>query len=411
MKPLYLASSTLLLGLLAPTLAQATNGYFSHGYGIKSQGMAGVGIALPQDGLAAASNPAGIAYVGTRADIGASLFKPKRHSRISGNGYRMDGSYSGNGKKHFLIPELGYVQQLSPSWATGLAIYGHGGMNTGYQNNPFQSVGGQGSAGVNLEQLYVSPSLAFRLNPKHAIGLSLNLAYQRFEAKGLQGFASQSESPNHFSNRGKDSSTGWGLRLGYTGEIAPGLTLGLTYASKTYMSKFKKYKGLFADQGSFDAPASYGLGLAWQATPRLTLAGDLQRIEYSKINPVGNLMIQAPFGSSNGPGFGWRDQTIAKLGLSYQATERLTLRTGYSHASQVIRSSQVMLNILAPGVIQDHVSLGATWRASEHGELSLAYTYALSQSVKGELPASMGGGQARLKMSQHSLGLAYGWLL
>ena len=58
MKPLYLASSTLLLGLLAPTLAQATNGYFSHGYGIKSQGMAGVGIALPQDGLAAASNPA-----------------------------------------------------------------------------------------------------------------------------------------------------------------------------------------------------------------------------------------------------------------------------------------------------------------------------------------------------------------
>jgi long-chain fatty acid transport protein len=33
----------------------ATNGYFSHGYGIKSKGMGGVGIALPQDAMAAAT--------------------------------------------------------------------------------------------------------------------------------------------------------------------------------------------------------------------------------------------------------------------------------------------------------------------------------------------------------------------
>lgn len=409
MNPLRVATSTLLLGLLAPALAQATNGYFSHGYGIKSQGMAGVSIALPQDGLATASNPAGIAYVGNRADVGLAWFKPSRSSRIQGNQFGMDGHYSGNGKKNFLIPELGYVRQLNTKWATGLAIYGHGGMNTDYKSNPFQSVGGQGAAGVNLEQLYFSPSLAFRFTPRHAIGLSVNLAYQRFEAKGLQGFAQMSQAPGHFSNRGKDSSTGWGLRVGYTGDIAPGLTLGLAYASKTRMGKFHKYKGLFSNQGSFDAPASYGIGLAWQATPRLTLAGDLQRIEYSEIMPVGNLMSSAPFGSSNGPGFGWRDQTIAKLGISYRANDRLTLRTGYSHASQVIRSSEIMLNILAPGVIKDHFSLGGTWRIGQHGEFSLAYTHAFSRSVKGPLSAMPGGGQARLKMNQHSLGLAYGW--
>ena len=37
--------------------AFATNGYFAHGYGMKAKGMAGVGNALPQDGLAAATNP------------------------------------------------------------------------------------------------------------------------------------------------------------------------------------------------------------------------------------------------------------------------------------------------------------------------------------------------------------------
>ncbi len=42
-----------------PLAALATNGYFAHGYGVRSVGVAGVSIALPQDGLVAASNPAG----------------------------------------------------------------------------------------------------------------------------------------------------------------------------------------------------------------------------------------------------------------------------------------------------------------------------------------------------------------
>ena len=37
-----------------PLAASATNGYFAHGYGVRSIGVAGVSIALPQDGLAAA---------------------------------------------------------------------------------------------------------------------------------------------------------------------------------------------------------------------------------------------------------------------------------------------------------------------------------------------------------------------
>lgn len=54
-RPTLLAAATLMA--LSP-LAHATNGYFSHGYGVQSQSMAGVGIALPLDGLTAATNPA-----------------------------------------------------------------------------------------------------------------------------------------------------------------------------------------------------------------------------------------------------------------------------------------------------------------------------------------------------------------
>jgi len=49
-----------LIIIAASAEANATDGYFAHGYGVKSQGMGGVGIALPQDALAAAANPAGM---------------------------------------------------------------------------------------------------------------------------------------------------------------------------------------------------------------------------------------------------------------------------------------------------------------------------------------------------------------
>ena len=87
----------------------------------------------------------------------------------------------------------------------------------------------------------------------------------------------------------------------------------------------------------------------------------------------------------------------------------MTLRAGYSHNDQPIKKDQTFLNILAPGVVQDHLSAGATWQLDEHQDVSIAYTHALEKEVKGEnsIPAMLGGGEANLKMSQNILGLAY----
>lgn len=102
--------------------------------------------------------------------------------------------------------------------------------------------------------------------------------------------------------------------------------------------------------------------------------------------------------------------TVSKLGASYDVRE-WTLRAGYSHATQPIPSDQTFLNILAPGVIQDHLSLGATWRLAKDGELSLAYTHGLKKTVSGSgsIPVSYGGGEANIHLSEDILGIAYGW--
>ena len=80
------ASRLLPLALLAATPVFATDGYFSIGYGLKQVAQGGAGVALPQDALAAATNPAGIVFVGDRFDLGVTLFRPIRDGSITGSG-------------------------------------------------------------------------------------------------------------------------------------------------------------------------------------------------------------------------------------------------------------------------------------------------------------------------------------
>jgi long-chain fatty acid transport protein len=411
-----------LAATLTATSAHATDGYFAHGYGIKAQGMGGVGIALPQDALAAATNPAGMGLIGDRIDFGVTWFRPQRETTISGNAFPgVDGKYEGNDTENFIIPEFGYNRQIKPALTLGVSVYGNGGMNTDYEKAiPLL---GSTKPGVDLIQLFIAPTATWKVTQAHTIGASLNVAYQRFEAKGLQNFDQPgiSKSPGKVTNNGHDSSYGLGLHLGWVGQINDYLTLGATYQTKTYMSKFNDYKGLFAENGDFDIPASYGLGIAVKATPAFTVAADVQRIEYSDVKSIANASLPNlgnGLGSNNGAGFGWKDVTVVKLGASYAWDENLTLRAGYNHTTQPIRRNETLFNILAPGVVQDHLTLGATYVLPNKSELSFAYMHAFEESVKGRNsippgfpPAGFGGGNSNIKLYEDSIGIAYGWKL
>ena len=407
--------SSLLIVFLSLNV-HATNGYFQHGYGIKSQGMGGVGIALPQDALAAATNPAGMAFIGERYDLGVNIFRPEREAEIYGNTNSANNKiHDANETEFFLIPEFGYNKVLSEQYTAGLSIYANGGMNTDYDDGVGSFFGA--SAGVDLKQIFFTPSITFKPDPNQSIGVAINFAYQSFQAKGLSNFAGFSNEQSNLTDNHHEHSYGAGIKVGWMGKVIDKLTLGATYHSKTYMSKLDDYAGLFAEGGDFDIPASYGVGFAYEATPDFTVAFDYQRIEYSDVKSVGNPLrpnlFSSGLGKADGAGFGWRDINVFKLGFNYQWDDKLTLRAGYNHNSQPIPSSETLFNILAPGVITDHLSLGFTYKFTESRELTLAYTHGFKQDVKGSnsiptTPIDYGGGEADLKMYQNSLGIAYG---
>ncbi len=410
--------TAVLIGLTAvPAAATPTNGYFSHGYGIRSQGMAGIGIALPQDALAAATNPAGMALIGDRIDIGASLAHRTARSALDTSFGPFAGEYDGNDTQYFLIPEFGYNRMIRPGVSLGVSVYANGGMNTDYADLNARTTGilvpgsgifGTGPAGLDMMQLFVAPTFAAKAGGRHAFGISPIFAYQQFSAEGAQNFDNPllSSSPGNVTNRGRDHSTGWGIRLGWTGEVAPNVTLGAAWQSRLRMGKFDKYRGLLAEQGGFDIPANYGIGIAARMNPKTTVAADIQTIEFGRIALLGNSGNAATLlGANDGPGFGWRNMTIFKLGASHAPRDTLTLRAGISHGTQPVPGDQTSFNMLAPVTVQDHLTAGATWTLRSGGELSLAYAHGFRKTVNGS-GATAG---RNISLEGDILGIAYGW--
>ena len=421
---LKLGLVALVIAVLAGT-AFATNGYFSHGVGMKAKAAGGASAAWPQDALSGANNPAAPAFLGDRFDVGLDLVRPDRGGGITGNtgGDAVDGDYDANGKSNFFLPEFGYNRAYRDHMAVGFAIFAAGYMNTSYTTTI--PLFGTSKAGADLMQIFLLPYVAYKVNEKHSIGFGLNIAWQIFEAAGLEDFTAVTPEdstegvfsiyPASVTNNGHESSAGLGITLGYMGRVHDQVDIGLVYRSRTYMGRFKKYQGLFAEEGDFDIPPSLAGGIAVRVDPRVTLAFDVQHIWFSQIKSLNNPLLpnftEARLGEVDGAGFGWQDVTAFKFGAAFEASDKVRLLGGYNYGAQPIPESEALFNMLMPGVVEHHITLGASVLAWRSMEITLAYMHALDSTIEGSgsIPETMGGGESDLRMSGNSLGVAVGW--
>jgi len=410
--------------LTIPMTAMATNGYFGHGYGTKNKGLAGGGVALAQDAMIAATNPAGMVTVGDRLDLGLAIFSPSPRSYTDGTpgpGFVFGpASSQESDNDFFLIPHIARNWMLDSDSSIGVSVYGNGGMNTEYPIGVYAG-GGAGVTGVNLEQLFINTTYSRKIDNKSSWGVSLIAVYQTFEAKGVSPFGGFSLDSANLSNNGKDTSTGFGAKFGWQGEVSKGLTLAASYQTEMDMSKFDKYAGLFAEGGDFDIPSTWTVGLAFDVSPKSTLTFDIQQIMYSDIAAISNSIALmgsactpgAPavgagcLGGSNGAGFGWEDMTIYKLGYQWETSPDWTWRVGVSQGDQPIPNGETMFNILAPAVMETHLTAGFTMKTGSDSEFNLAAMYAPKSTVTGV--SNFGGETISIEMTQYELEASWAW--
>lgn len=408
-----LRAGVVISALLASTgLASATAGYFQLGFGPRQNAMGGAGVADSRDAMAMALNPAGIAGMDSELQLGVTLFMPFR-GYDAGPGFAASPGVESD-SNIFAVPNAAYVHKIDEDSSLGVTLYGNGGMNTNYADTPNAACppGGSGvfcggKAGVDLMQAFLSVDYARRFGPLK-VGIAPTLVGQRFKADGLGAFGMMgfSSDPTHLTNNGYSYSWGGGLRAGAELSVAENLRLAVSGQTKMWMSKFDKYSGLFSDGGDFDIPAAITAGIAFDATPDLTFTADYQHIFYSGVNAVSNSSLITPgsLGTANGPGFGWHDVDVFKLGAEWRATDIWTLRAGYAYSTNPVKSSDVMFNILAPGVVKHHITAGASVQASEKNSLDFSAMYVPDSSVSG---LGMGGQPISIHMHQWQFGA--GW--
>ena len=421
------------IALLMTPAVYATNGLAPTGLGQVHKAMGGAAAGNPENTTSMSTNPAAASFINDGYDVELELFKPNRTIYRKTLPAQMGGipgkKYTANEKSVFFIPGGGYKKTINNKFSVGVAVYGNGGMNTEFKKGPtFISPGGPGyppagseipfsqkpgeRSGINLEQLFIAPTLGVKLNDRHSLGISANLVYQRFEAKGLQSLAGGSADQAHFTSTGTSSATGIGATIGWMGKLSETTTVGASYRMKTKMGKFKKYAGLFPDHGRMDIPASLTVGISSQVTPKTKLAFDIQQIYYSDTHAIGNPSDKKdasgnplPFGVKNGPGFGWDDQTVYKVGVKHQKTPRLALMAGYNHGGSPVGPEDTFFGSLAPGVVEDHLSLGFEYKLSKNSSLLGSYTHTFSNKVKGDLIKKRQ--PFDLEMDQDAVGIGY----
>ena len=468
--------------------AMATNGYFAHGYSLAQKALGGAGTASVEDPLIVTVNPAATAFTPQGLTAGLSLFTPIRDFRADAPEGQagivtIAPGFRRSQNEYYPLPAVAYNRALGDWGRWGVAMFGNGGLNTEYvghsaqfadglplagtecagtfgggapvegQNDPVGFCGnGKRNAGVDLAILYLTPSLAVKLGERSALGVAPIFALSRFAARGLSAFAQFSNAPDKVSDNGHDLAYGVGYRIGGFTALIPAVRLGASYQGRVRMGEFDDYAGLFAEQGDFDIPESWNLGVVLRLTPRHQLLFDYQRINFSQIRSVGNPMdpnrfvnqcalprllgstatSEACLGAATGPGFGWQDMTVRKFGYQY-AAQRWKLRLGFSTARQPIPASEVLFNVLAPGVIEQHFTAGFSWRLSSLLELEMAAMFAPDRTVTGQNPLSnvdlvgglpvLGGSdqgtfgtdpqdqELHLNMRQYELSIGFTWHL
>ncbi len=398
--PTRTALAAALIGLFALPAA-ATNGMNLEAYGAKAGGMGGASFAFENGNSALMNNPAtlGLREEGTNIGLGLTLLMPDVATITPMGTAVSDGD-------QYWMPSLSLIRKTG-KFTYGAGMLAQGGMGTEYGSSlsgdptmPFRSEVGFGR---------LMFPLAYNVNDKLTIAGQVDYVWASMDVQmspdGMN-YVSFSDD-NDFT--GQASGNGFAFKLGAHYKLSDTLAFGATYHSKTNIGDLKG-SGTFnfapADFTviDFQWPETYGVGMAWQATPALMLAADVKHLAWSDSMKDFRLAVDGvamPALPQN-----WKDQTVIMIGGQYMLRPGLALRAGYNYASNPVPDDT--LNPLFPATIESHYTFGVGWNIG--GGHSVAGALAISPKVTRTNPNMFGPGvPGTVSHSQKTLRVNYNY--
>ena len=419
--------------------AHATNGMNMEAWGARAGGMGGAAFAYDSGNSAVMNNPATLGLRPadkSEVGLGLTLLMPTVASSHPLAGRRdSDGNL-------YVMPTLSWIKRSGP-WAYGAGLLAQGGMGTEYGSGSSLFAFGHASddsvaplsgdeirSEVGVGRLMFP--LAFHASDALTLAGQLDFVWAtmdvRMDVDGRTLGQMMAQTPGvgsatgsllgslppgvlnygrfDFSDdkafSGAAKGTGWAGKLGIHYKVSETLAVGATWHSKTAIddleSKHATLKMDIAGAGTmamngkikvvdFQWPETYGFGVAWQATPKLLLAGDVKRIRWTEAMKSFNLKFEADSGGDMTAVMeqNWRDQTVYAFGGEYLVTPNLVLRAGFNYGRNPVPDAT--LNPLFPATVTRHITLGFGWRMNK--DETLAASLAVAPRVANTNPGDV----------------------
>jgi len=230
-----------------------------------------------------------------------------------------------------------------------------------------------------LQRTVVTPTLTHDFGDQGKLQLIGVLAYQRFASLGL-GTASSNWAPRPVWAVG--SSYGAGARIEFGEALGENWHWKVGYQSRVAMSPFANYRGVFAEPGRFDIPASASAELSYAFTPGLSFGIGVQRVMYSDVTPFTSSNLPRRFlallGDSTSPAFAWQDLDVYSAGWTWRSRQAGVFDLRYTTRQQPLPTSQLLERALADGIADSMLEFGWSRDFSANTSVGMAARYASS---------------------------------
>lgn len=393
----------------------------SHAYGVLAGGRPNA-ISGGQNAFAGVVNPANAVWIKDRFDIG--LFMVYQNASLTNqnnNPLFPPGKTNLTYKTHYLCMADAAIHKRLKfhkyECSLSLATYTTPGFVKQHTKNAIPI---SGTTPIFLEDKtqVISSIFSLKMSETQSIGLSVDYFFLSHRRNGFQKADNplRSVSPGHVTNKGKDYSGGLGLSLGWRWNITKFLEFGFAYIKRSYVGRYKKYRGYEPHHGKNFIPTTIGAGFTYHFTQKI--AG---RIEYlwtgygslpnsnNTITSDGKLNRNKR-GSNKSPGTGLQDSNFINLGIGYKINSMFSIGTGLSHRIKRSRNSPyINSHSYMRQTIYNLLNFGLNFNYKRH-DAYLTFSHGLTNREFGSLPKELGGGKFKSNKDYDSLSIAWGYL-
>ncbi len=235
-----------------------------------------------------------------------------------------------------------------------------------------------------LERTLISPAYTHSVGDDGHWSVGAVLAYQRFATVG---FGATDGMLPVVAQTQDEVSYGQGVRIdaGYSlGRLA---TWTFGYQSRVNMDAFNRYRGMYAEPGDFDIPASVNAGFSMALAPQFELGLGVERVMYHEARPFTSAALPRRFlavlGDGTSPVFAWRDLTVYSVTGAWRSDDLGELALRYSTREQPSPTSRLLDRLLNDGQADYSVEARYSKRFDANSRLQFSASYTPYEYILG----------------------------